>query len=120
RAFALVIANYLAAQSVAWGALLAGFVTPSLMHVGYTRAILLLSYIAVLDCGVAAIARLTQWNYLLPEAAFLSIVTATVWMAGVFTNSVEPLAAHVPFLIVEGLFLRLCTPVASLRHPHHF
>jgi uncharacterized membrane protein len=119
-AVALVLANYLAAQSVAWLALVAGFVTPFLMHVGYTDAILLLSYIAVLDCGVAAIARLKQWNYLLPAAAFLSIVTATVWMAGVFTNSVEPLAAHVPFLIVEGLFLGLCTAVAWRRDLDHW
>jgi uncharacterized membrane protein len=112
---ALVLANFLAAHVVAWLALVGGFMTPFLLQTGYANAILLVTYIAVLDCAVAAVAGLKQWNYLLPSAAFLSIVTTSAWMAGVFTDPVVPTESHILFLVIEGLFLGLCTAVTWRR-----
>lgn len=114
-AVALILANYLAAQTVAWLALVGGFVTPFVMHAGHATPVLLFSYIAILDCAVAAVSRLKRWNYLLTAAAFLSIVTTSAWAMGVFTSFVIPPAPHNGFLIVEGLFLGLCTVVAWRR-----
>ena len=108
---ALVLANYLAAQSVAWLAVIGGFVTPLLLSTGYTNPILFVIYIAVLDCAVAAVVRLKRWSYLLSIAALLSVLLLSAWTGGVFTDGFDPTAPHILFLIVEGLFLGLCVAV---------
>ncbi|HEY6069863.1 MAG TPA: DUF2339 domain-containing protein, partial [Chthoniobacterales bacterium] len=114
-AVALVLANYVAAQAVAWLALVGEFLTPFLLRTGYTNEILLITYVAVLNCAVAALARLKQWNYFLPAAAILSIVMTSAWASGVFTGFVVPPAPQNGFLIVEGLFLGICTVIAWRR-----
>lgn len=110
-AIALTLAYYLTAQSVAWLALIGGFVTPFLFETSYTSPIFFLTYIAVLDCGVAAIARLKRWTYLLSAAALLSIVLLAAWTLGAFSGVAEPEGSHILYLIIEGLFLCLCIAV---------
>ena len=110
-AVALALANYLAAQSVAWLAIIGGFVTPLLLTTGYTNPILFIVYIGVLDCAVAAVVRLKRWSYLLPVAAFLSLLLLSAWTGGVFTDGSDPKAPHILFLIIEALFLGLCVAV---------
>ena len=110
-AIALGLAHYLAAQSVAWLAIVGGFVTPFLFDTGYTNPVLFVTYIAVLDCGVAAIARLRHWTYLLSVAAFLSVLLLASWAVGTFSGSSE-FSTHILYLIIEGLFLCLCIAVA--------
>src|SRR6266404_1669733 len=110
-AVALALANYLAAQSVAWLAVIGGFVTPLLFSTGYTNPILFVAYIGVLDCAVAAVVRLKRWSYLLSVAALLSVLLLSAWTAGIFTDGFDPKAPHLLFLIIEGLFLGLCVAV---------
>jgi uncharacterized membrane protein len=108
---ALALANYLAVQSVAWLALIGGFITPLLLSTGYTNPILFVIYIGVLDCAVAAVVRLKRWSYLLPVAALLSLLLLSAWTGGVFTDGFDPKAPHLLFLVIEGLFLGLCVAV---------
>src|SRR5947209_1113768 len=107
---ALALANYLAAQSVTWLAVIGGFVTPLLLSTGYTNPILFVVYIGMLDCAVAAVVRLKGWSYLLSVASFLSVILLSAWTAGVFTDG-DPTTPHIIFLIIEGLFLGLCVAV---------
>ncbi len=110
-AIALGLAYSLAAQSVAWLAIAGGFVTPFLLDTSYTNPVLFVTYIGVLDCGVAAIARLKRWTYLLSVAAFLSVLLLAARASGAFSPWSEPTGSHLLYLVIEGLFLCLCVAV---------
>ena len=110
-AIALGLAYSLAAQSVAWLAIAGGFVTPFLLDTSYTNPVLFVTYIGVLDCGVAAIARLKRWTYLLSVAAFLSVLLLAARASGAFSPWSEPTGSQLLYLVIEGLFLCLCVAV---------
>jgi len=110
-AVGLVLASYLTAQTVAWLTLIGGFITPFVLRAGYNNPILLVTYIAILDCGAAALTTLKRWSYLLAAAALLSLVSISAWEAKVFSGQFETNASNTLPLVIEGLFLGLCIAI---------
>lgn len=103
----LFLAVHLAAQSVAWLAVIGGFLTPALLWTNGDNAMALFGYIGVLSCGIAAVSALKKWNHLIFLAAIGSIITEFAWVADCFgPTRAEP--ARIIFLSIEALFLAIC------------
>jgi uncharacterized membrane protein len=104
---ALVLAIRLDAQSVAWLALVGGFLTPFLLRTGYDQPIVLFGYIGVLSCGLAAVSALKRWNYLILLAAIGSVFIEFTSAADFFGQTNAD-AARIVFLVIQALFLAIC------------
>jgi len=110
---ALLIATGVSAQSVAWLAVVGGFATPSLFGFKAASPVPLLSYIVVLDCAIAAVSASRRWTQLLSAAALGSVVLIFACTGTRFSHYYD--SEHICFLVIEGLFLCLCTAVAWQR-----
>lgn len=106
-AIALLLAHYLAAQSVAWLALIGGFGAPFLFRTSYANPIVLFGYTGVLSCAVAAVGALKRWNYLFTLAAIGSVLTEFAWTSDIFGESGAE-EARIVFLVTQALFLAIC------------
>src|SRR5262249_27665945 len=80
----LILAARLTAQSIAWLAIIGGFVTPFLFRTNYANPFVLFGYTGVLSCAIGAIGALKRWNYLLIAAAVGSVLLEFAWAAGAF------------------------------------
>jgi uncharacterized membrane protein len=103
----LAVAAGLNAQSVAWLAVVGGFLTPVLFRTQYESAGVLFSYIGILNCGIAAVSVRKRWHYLIFVAAIGSITTEFMWAADFFGHSGAE-EARVVFLVIQALFLGIC------------
>ena len=116
---ALILATRLDAQSVAWLAVVGGFLTPALLWTRRDNPAALFGYIGVLNCGVAAVATLKRWNYLLLLAAFGSVIIEFSWTADLF-GAVRPEVARIIFLAIEAEFLAICIARRSTNSDEHW
>ena len=98
---ALLLANHLEAQSVAWLASIGGFLTPALVWRGGDHPVALFGYIAILNFGIAGLALLRRWNYLILLAAIGSVITESAWSPG------NAGTARNVFLTIEAQFLAI-------------
>jgi uncharacterized membrane protein len=111
---ALFLATHFVAQSVAWLGVLGGFLTPALLWTNRDNPVALFGYIGVLNCGIAAVAALKRWNYLILLAAVGSIIVEFGWLAA---GPILAGPARVIFLGIEALFLFIC--VTLTRRKEH-
>ena len=103
----LILAARLTAQSIAWLAIIGGFVTPFLFRTNYANPFVLFGYTGVLSCAIGAIGALKRWNYLLIAAAVGSVLLEFAWAAGAFGES-GAAEARIVFLVNQLVFLILC------------
>jgi uncharacterized membrane protein len=104
---ALLLATRLDAHSVAWLGVIGGFVTPVLLRAKYSDPFALFAYVGVLNCGIAAVAALKRWNYLILLAAIGSALVEFAWLARLF-GPAPSVAGRAVFLAMEALFLAIC------------
>jgi uncharacterized membrane protein len=103
----LILASHLEAQSVAWLGVIGGFLTPVLFSTNYDTPLALFGYIGVLNFGVAVLAALKRWNYLIILAAIGSVVMEATWVAGFF-GSANAGTTRIILLAIQAQFLVLC------------
>ena len=106
---ALLLANYLNVQSVAWLAVLGGFLTPAILWKGYGHPVPLFGYVAVLNFGVAGLGLFKRWNYLILLTAIGSVIAEFSW-----TQGSEEVPRNI-FLAMEVQFLAICIIARSAR-----
>jgi uncharacterized membrane protein len=106
---ALLLANYLNVQSVAWLAVLGGFLTPAILWRGYDHPVELFGYVAVLNFGVAGLGLFKRWNYLILLTAIGSVIAEFAW-----TQGSEEVQRNI-FLAMEAQFLAICIIARSAR-----
>ena len=104
---ALLLATRLDAQSVAWLAIIGGFVTPGCFWARQIHPASLFGYIAMLNFGVAAIAAVKRWNYLILLAAIGTVITEIMWVDGFFDAGTAPVT-RVILIAFEAQFLAVC------------
>jgi uncharacterized membrane protein len=104
---ALILATRLDAQSVAWLALIGGFLTPALLWTRQDNPGALFGYITILNGGIAGLAAIKRWNYLVFLAAIGTVITEFIWVADFF-GPARADAARIIFLAMEAEFLAVC------------
>ncbi|HND62588.1 MAG TPA: DUF2339 domain-containing protein [Opitutaceae bacterium] len=110
---AFVLAVRLEAQAVALLGLLGGFLTPVLLSTGQDNPVGLFGYVALLDLGLAAVALHRRWLYLVPLAAFGTVVMIVGWADHFLT----PGSASVAMVVCTGFsvfFYALCVVARRL------
>lgn len=100
---AFTLAVRLNAQVVAVLGLLGGFLTPPLLSTGVDHPIALFGYLALLDCGLIAVALRQRWNHLTLLAALATVLMQVGWTEKFFAP-VKLYTAMTIFLGFAALF----------------
>jgi uncharacterized membrane protein len=108
---AFTLAVRLNAQVVAVLGLLGGFLTPPLLSTGVDRPMALFGYLALLDCGLIAIALRQRWNHLTLLAAVATVFMQAGWVGRFF----EPLKMHTAMTIFLGFAALFCGGFAAAQ-----
>ena len=82
---AFLVAVRLNALVVAVLGMLGGFLTPVLLATGHDNVFALFGYIALLDIGLLAVSRHSNWRFLTAAAATGTALTQIRWYHGFFT-----------------------------------
>ena len=98
------------ARVIAVLGLCGGFLTPILVSTGEDNPAGLFTYIALLDCGLLAIARRQRWHFLAPMGAIGTVVMQIGWLSkffevGEYFLGWQPLIPFAVFLGFSALFV---------------
>ena len=104
---AVILATRLDAQSIVWLGLIGGFLTPALLWSKQDNPGALFGYIAILNGGIAGLAAVKRWNYIVFLAAIGTVITEFSWAADFF-GPARADAARIIFLAMEAEFLAIC------------
>jgi uncharacterized membrane protein len=98
------------ARVVAVLGMLGGFLTPLAVSTGQDRPLALFGYIALLDLGLMAVVLKRPWRFLMPSAAFGTMVIQVGWMLKFFGKgnyaegslTLVPMGMFLGFLMLFG------------------
>ena len=114
---AFLLSVRLSAQVIAILGMLGGFLSPVLCSTGTDNPAGLFGYIAILDIGVLAVARLRRWNYLAALAALGTAVMQFGWMNAFFRSEGYPEGAKTWVVVAVFIgFASLFTTAAWRSH----
>ncbi|MFC4161024.1 DUF2339 domain-containing protein [Chitinimonas lacunae] len=97
-----VLAVLQSAQTLAVMGIAGGFMAPILASTGQGNHVMLFSYYAVLNLGIAVVARVRAWRWLNLLGFLFTFVIASAW--GVLSYRADRFASTEPFLIFYFLF----------------